>query len=98
MEDTQLAKSAFRDTDLMQQDFGNLYLLYYGLLNACYMQLQAVLIICRELRLSLDLARVRNAKNVSFRNTFAAHSPNRGKGPNQHSFILDRHAMHAWEY
>lgn len=92
-EDTQLAKSSFQRTDLCDQDFGTLYLLYYGLFNACYMQQQAVLTICRELGVDSNLQPVKEARIISFRNSFSAHSPNRGKGTSEHSFILDRHAL-----
>lgn len=95
LEDTQLAKSSFRDSDFQNLDFGMLYLLYYGLLNACYMQQQATLVLCRELGVIDGLESIRTADIVSFRNSFSAHSPNRGRGNEQHSFILDRHAMRA---
>lgn len=93
LEDTQLAKSAFQNTSLSDQDFGTLYLLYYGVFNACYMQQQATLVICREIGISQGLSSIRKAEIVNFRNSFSAHSPNRGKGSSEHSYILDRHAM-----
>lgn len=93
LEDTQLAKASFRESDLRNLDFGTLYLLYYGLLNACYMQQQATLVLCRELGITKELESIKTAGIVNFRNSFSAHSPNRGRGDEQHSFILDRHAM-----
>ncbi|CAM0557788.1 hypothetical protein [Vreelandella titanicae] len=93
LEDTQLAKASFRNADFQNIDFGTLYLLYYGLLNACYMQQQAILVLCRELGVTDGLEPIKTAEIVSFRNSFSAHSPNRGRGDDQHSFILDRHAM-----
>lgn len=92
-EDTQLAKSSFQSTDLCDQDFGNLYLLYYGVFNACYMQQQAILTACRELGVGSHLQPIKEARIISFRNSFSAHSPNRGKGASEHSLILDRHAL-----
>jgi hypothetical protein len=93
LEDTQLAKASFKESDFKSPDFGTLYLLYYGLLNACYMQQQATLVLCRELGITDGLEEIKTADIVNFRNSFSAHSPNRGRGSEQHSFILDRHAM-----
>ncbi len=93
LEDTQLAKASFRDSNFQSSDVGTLYLLYYGLLNACYMQQQATLVLCRELGITRGLEAIKTAGIVNFRNSFSAHSPNRGRGGEQHSFILDRHAM-----
>lgn len=93
LEDTQLAKASFRNADFQNTDFGTLYLFYYGLLNACYMQQQATLILCRELGVTDELGPIKTAEIINFRNSFSAHSPNRGRGDEQHSFILDRHAM-----
>jgi hypothetical protein len=93
LEDTQLAKASFKETDFKSTDFGILYLLYYGLLNACYMQQQATLVLCREFGITEGLEPIKAADIVNFRNSFSAHSPNRGRGNEQHSFILDRHAM-----
>lgn len=93
LEDTQLAKASFKDSEFRDLDFGTLYLLYYGLLNACYMQQQATLVLCRELGVTEGLEQIKTADIVKFRNSFSAHSPNRGRGEDQHSFILDRHAM-----
>ena len=93
LEDTQLAKASFRDSDFQDSNFGTLYLLYYGLLNSCYMQQQAILVLCRELGVTDGLEPIKTADIVNFRNSFSAHSPNRGRGRGQHSFILDRHAM-----
>ena len=93
LEDTQLAKASFRESDFKSSDFGTLYLIYYGLLNACYMQLQATMVLCRELDITEGLESIKAADIVNFRNSFSAHSPNRGRGKGQHSFILDRHAM-----
>lgn len=93
LEDTQLAKASFRNADFQNTDFSTLYLLYYGLLNACYMQQQAILVLCRELGVTDGLEPIKTTEIVSFRNSFPAHSPNRGRGDDRHSFILDRHAM-----
>lgn len=73
LEDTQLAKASFRDSELRDLDFGTLYLLYYGLLNACYMQQQATLVLCRELGVTDGLETIKTADIVNFRNSFSAH-------------------------
>jgi len=93
IEDTQLAKKSFRNTELSEQEFGTLYLLYYGIFNACYMQQQATLVICRELGIRSGIDPIKKANIINFRNSFSAHSPNRGRGSAEHSFILDRHAI-----
>jgi hypothetical protein len=93
LEDTQIAKSSFKKSDFQKTDFGTLYLLYYGILNACYMQQQATLVLCRELGITDHLDSIKTADIVNFRNSFSAHSPNRGRGNEQHSFILARHSM-----
>lgn len=94
IEDTQLAKKTFQNIKLSEQQFGYLYLLIYGVLNACYMQQQALLIICRELKIEDSLITlVKQAKIIDFRNSFSAHSSNRGKHSNEHSFIMDRHSL-----
>lgn len=93
LEDTQIGKKSFREKNLPDQDLGTLYLLYYGLFNACYMQQQALLVVSRELGISDGLEPINKAQIIDFRNSFSAHSPNRGHGASQHSFILDRHAM-----
>ena len=93
LEDTQLAKESFLALELPKDDFGHVYLLYYGVLNACYMQQQAILVICRELNIKENEDLIRSAEIFDYRNSFSAHSANRGRGKKEHSFILDRHAM-----
>lgn len=93
LEDTQLAKESFLSLELPKDDFGHVYLLYYGVLNACYMQQQAILVICRELNIHKNEDLIRSAEIFDYRNSFSAHSANRGRGKKEHSFILDRHAM-----
>jgi len=38
LEDTELAKDSFKNSSLNDDDYGLLYLLFYGVLNAAYMQ------------------------------------------------------------
>jgi len=96
-EDTELAKQHFRNTgfgtDASKPDFGLVYLKFYGLMNACYLQQQAVLVCNRRLRLNTDLARVNASPLIQYRHDFAAHSPNRGRGKAEHSYILDRFGL-----
>ena len=93
LEDTQLAKESFLSLTLPKDNFGEVYLLFYGVLNACYMQQQAALVICRELDITENIDLLKSAEIFDYRNSFSAHSANRGRGNGEHSFILDRHAM-----
>lgn len=93
LEDTQLAKHDFRDVDFIKEPFGRLYLMFYGALNSCYMQQQAILVICQKLGIEQNIPEIKSVEVVAYRNDFSAHSPNRGRGKLEHSFILDRHAM-----
>ena len=93
LEDTQLAKYAFisRQKSL---SFGELYLYFYGVLNAIYMQQQAILVILRKMGLDFNANELRRCKIFDIRNSFAAHGANRGgRDAKEHSFILDRHAL-----
>ncbi len=93
LEDTQLAKHAFAQESLSGEEFGRLYLLYYGVLNSCYMQQQAIMVICNKLGIETNINKLKNSEIINFRNDFSAHSSNRGRGVNEHSYILDRFAM-----
>ncbi len=97
-EDTQLAKAYVQTNGLgatpsSQQDFGLVYLKFYGLMNACYLQKQAVVVCNERLGLATDLSRVNDSPLIQFRNDFAAHSPNRGRGRSEHSYIVDRFGL-----
>ncbi|GGB20014.1 hypothetical protein [Agarivorans gilvus] len=93
LEDTQLAKREFLNIDFLEESLGKLYLMFYGVLNSCYMQQQAVLVISEKLRIEQNIEEIRNIEVVTYRNDFSAHSANRGKGKSEHSYILDRLAM-----
>ena len=93
LEDTELAKQEFEKVNFVQESFGRLYLFFYGVLNSCYMQQQAILVICQKLGITQNISDIKSSEVVSYRNDFSAHSPNRGRGNSEHSFILDRHAM-----
>ena len=95
LEDTQLAKNSFSTESLSNEEFGRLYLLYYGVLNSCYMQQQSILVICNKLGIRKNISEIKSSKVVSYRNDFSAHSSNRGRGQSEHSYILDRFAMKA---
>ncbi|HHX8566254.1 hypothetical protein NB463_12985 [Vibrio sp. RM-41-2B] len=93
LEDTQLAKHAFliRCESL---SIGELYLYFYGVFNAVYMQQQALLVILRKMGIEFNPKALRDCKIFDLRNTFAAHGANRGgRDVKAHSFILDRHAL-----
>ncbi len=94
LEDTELAKDSFKNTSLNSYDFGFLYLLFYGVLNAAYMQQQAIIVICQKMNLINNLKSLKEPEIFDFRNSFAAHSANRGgRETKRHSFILDRHEL-----
>ena len=96
-EDTELAKDHIRSNGLAaaagQHDFGLVYLKFYGLMNACSLQQQAVIVCNEKLTLATDLARVNASPLIQYRNDFAAHSPNRERGKAEHSYILDRFGL-----
>jgi hypothetical protein len=91
-EDTELAKDHVR-ANPMGRDFGLVYLKFYGVMNACYLQQQAAIVCSESLKLQIDLTPLLSARVVQFRNDFAAHSPNRGRGTGLHSFILDKFGL-----
>jgi hypothetical protein len=92
LEDTELAKDHIR-AKAMGQDFGLVYLKFYGVMNACYLQQQAAIVCNESLSAEIDLSPIHSARVVQFRNDFAAHSPNRGRGAGLHSFILDKFGL-----
>jgi hypothetical protein len=95
LEDTQLAKIAFtsRQKSLL---FGELYLYFYGVLNAVYMQQQSIFVLLRKMNIDFKPKELRNCKIFEIRNSFAAHGANRGgRDEKEHSFILDRHALQS---
>ena len=100
LEDTQLAKRNFNEFGVSgptkYQNFGEIYLRIYGLLNACYLQQQAISTIRENLALPLNEEERKEIKECpifDLRNTFAAHTVNRGYGKKKKSFILDRHGL-----
>lgn len=96
LEDTQLAKHRFREESKKGSsppDFGMMYLMFYGVMNACYMQQQSIIVCDSKLQMGIDLSRIKSSLMIELRNDFAAHSPNRGGGKNERSFILDRFGL-----
>lgn len=93
LEDTQLAKDEFIKVDIINEPIGKLYLVFYGVLNSCYMQQQAIIVISEKLNIDQNKSEIKGVAVVAYRNDFSAHSPNRGRGKLEHSFILDRFAM-----
>lgn len=96
-EDTELAKDHIRREGLAtmsdQANFGLVYLKFYGLMNACYLQQQGIIVCAERLQLKIDLKAVKENELIQFRNDFGAHSPNRGRRSSEHSFILDRFGL-----
>ncbi|TCV20616.1 hypothetical protein [Vibrio crassostreae] len=93
LEDTQLAKDEFIKVDLINEPIGKLYLVFYGVLNSCYMQQQAILVMSNKLNIDQYKSEIKDVDVVAYRNDFSAHSPNRGRGKSEYSFMLDRFAM-----
>lgn len=100
-EDTEKAKSFVRANGLsspgVRDDIGLVYLKFYGVMNACYLQHEAVLVCARKLGVQVDKDALSSNSLIVHRNDFAAHSPNRGRGDEAHSFILDRFRLRAGE-
>ncbi|MGG5574889.1 hypothetical protein [Vibrio diazotrophicus] len=93
LEDTQLAKHSFFERN-QSLSFGELYLYFYGVLNAVYMQQQAMLVLLRKMGIEFELSEIQGCTIFDIRNSFAAHGANRGgRQVKEHSFILDRHAL-----
>jgi hypothetical protein len=93
-EDTELAKGRIRSPGL-GQEFGLAYLKFkfYGFMNACYLQQQAAKVCVETLKIEADITDLMNSRVMQYRNDFAAHSPNRGRGAGAHSFILDKFGL-----
>lgn len=100
-EDTEAAKSFVRANGLcppgIRDDIGLVYLKFYGVMNACYLQHEAIAVCARKLGLRIDKEVLSSNSLIVHRNDFAAHSPNRGRGDDAHSFILDRFRLRAGE-
>lgn len=76
-------------------DDGESFLRFYGLMNACYLQREAIVTCYDKLGIdkkSTNLENLKNAKIIECRNKFASHSPNKEdkKTKKKHSFILSR--------
>lgn len=98
-EDTQLAKENFKEFGASgptkYKNIGEHYLRLYGILNACFLQKEAITV-CSKKLLNSDLPRdITDAQIIEFRNIFAAHTVTKnGKTKDsRHSYILDRHAL-----
>ena len=96
-EDTERAKAYVRENGLSKpgdrSEIGLAYLKFYGVMNACYMQHEATLVCARKLGVEVDRDSLSGSSLIVYRNDFAAHSPNRGRGADSHSFILDRFGL-----
>ncbi|HFQ4849408.1 TPA: hypothetical protein ACGU9W_004375 [Vibrio vulnificus] len=68
LEDTQLAKNSFLERS-QSLSFGELYLYFYGVLNAIYMQQQAILVILRKMDLEFELSEIQGCKIFDIRNS-----------------------------
>lgn len=95
-EDTQEAKDDFVKYGVTGHtkhlNTGEIYLRAYGLLNACFLQKEALETCFAKLGIWYEKDKIDNAKIIKFRNIFGAHTPNkRSKDTkNKHSYILCR--------
>lgn len=96
-EDTELAKDHVREHGVSKSgergEVGLAYLKFYGVMNACYMQHEAAIVCARKLDLEINKKSLSENELIAYRHDFAAHSPNRGRGEESHSFILDRSGL-----
>jgi len=97
LEDTQLAKENYKrfgpTGPTKYENFGEVYLRVYGVLNACYQQQQAILQLCEKLGVKADVKEIKEFTLFDLRNTFASHTVSRGYNKNKCSYILDRHSL-----
>lgn len=97
LEDTQLAKQNFTEFGTMgptkYENFGEVYLRVYGVLNACYLQQQSIIELCDKLNIQIDKKEIKELLLFDLRNTFAAHTVSRGYKDNKRSYILDRYSL-----
>ena len=94
LEDTQLAKDDYNlyklEGPTKKTSFGEKYLRLYGVLNACFLQKEA-LKVCLEI---LELPSIQNEAEIfEYRNIFAAHTPNKNVQKESRSFILCRFSL-----
>lgn len=81
--------------NLDQSDDGESFLRFYGLMNACYLQREAIITCYKKLGIGIkadNLDNLKKAQIIDCRNKFAAHSPSVGyeKNKNEHSYILSK--------
>lgn len=97
--DTQRAINSYKKYGIMvnpdRDDDGESFLRFYGLMNACYLQREAIITCYNKLSLDMkadNLDNLKRAQIIDCRNKFAAHSPKLGyaKDKNEHSYILSK--------
>ena len=98
LEDTQLAKSDFYTHGINLHEsksakFGEAYLRMYGIFNACYLQLQALIALTRSLGIDFSKNKANELPVFLFRTYYASHTVNTGYSAHRRSYILDRHAL-----
>lgn len=97
LEDAQLAKDNYYKYDITGPtkniDFGEIYLRLYGILNACYLQKQALINCCNLFNVNIDKLNMDALPIFEFRKIFAAHTTNIGYKEKKYSYILDRHSL-----
>ncbi len=100
LEDTQEAKYNFRKYGVggatKDSSVGERYLRFYGLMNACFLQKEVLDCFNKKLNLELN-DNFYNASILEYRNTFAAHSPNKKQENIKRSFIQCRFSLEIGE-
>lgn len=98
LEDTQLAKDDFYNHGINVHEsrdakFGEAYLRMYGIFNACYLQLQALIALSTKLKIPFPKSEANELPIFRFRTYYASHTVNTGYSSDRRSYILDRHAL-----
>jgi hypothetical protein len=98
LEDTQLAKDDFYNHGInihesRNEKFGEAYLRMYGIFNACYLQLQALIALSSKLKIPFSKSEADELPIFLFRTYYASHTVRTGYSSDRRSYILDRHAL-----
>ena len=97
LEDTQLSKRSFETFGLKgpsnNEGFGERYLRMYGIMNACYLQKEALLQIIKKTNSKINEKRIHKLEIFNYRKIFASHTTNVNHNKCQKSYILNRFAL-----
>ncbi|WP_077341943.1 hypothetical protein [Pseudocolwellia agarivorans] len=98
LEDTQLAKDDFYKNGINVHEsrnakFGEAYLRMYGIFNACYLQLQALIALTSKLKIPFSKSEANQLPIFQFRTYYASHTVNTGYSSDRRSYIINRDAL-----